>query len=84
MKNPKAPADCRSVDAVCELQTDHHDHKDLWILTDGYRVSIRRQKAGREPTEGIQMTPAEFNQLVRWWQRPQKLTSRTSNSKQGE
>lgn len=69
----RAPADCRGIDQVCELQTDHHDLKGAWILTDGYRVSIHTQETGKPSTGGVTLTPQQLNRLVAWWQKPQKL-----------
>lgn len=78
IKRRSSPSKCRGLDAVCALRTDHYDHKDLWILTDGYHVSIHRQKTGEPSSQEIRLTPGEFNRLVAWWQRPQVLTERTS------
>lgn len=81
----KKPMDCRNVDEVCELQTDHHDLKGAWILTDGYRVSIHTQEDGKPSTGAVTLTPTQFNRLVAWWQRPQKPRKQsTSGAVKGE
>lgn len=74
-KKQKRPRDCRGLDAVCALRTDHHDIKGAWILFDGYTVTVKKQNGGESPTGSVSFKPAEFSRLVDWWNRPQTITS---------
>ncbi len=70
----KAPCQARSFQQACRLQRTHYDLNDsAWLLTDGETVTITKQMVGESPTEKIHLTVAEFNRLVRWWQRGQKV-----------
>ena len=79
-KKQLRPRDCRGLNAVCQLRTDHHDIKGAWILWDGYELSIKKQNDGEAPTQEIDFTRAEFNRLVDWWNRPQTIRT-TKNRK---
>lgn len=81
-KKQLRPRDCRNLDEVCKLRTDHHDIKGAWILFDGYTLSMKKQNMGEVPTEEIHFTRADFNRLVDWWNRPQ--TVRVAKGDSGE
>jgi hypothetical protein len=68
-----APCECRTLDQVCKLRTDHHDLRGFWIITDSFKVTICAQLNGQEVTQKIQMSPARFNRLVAWWTKKQKV-----------
>jgi hypothetical protein len=44
-----------------------------WILTDGYSVTIKKQRVGEYPTEEITLSRGGFNRLVRWYIREQTI-----------
>jgi hypothetical protein len=44
-----------------------------WILTDGYKVSLVKQKQGEAHTASVEFTPREFAKFARWYLSPQKL-----------
>lgn len=66
------PYDAKNLDEVCTLRCDNKDVGDFWILTDGYQVSLRKQKMGEPPSEGICIPRAQFNRLIAWYMREQK------------
>jgi hypothetical protein len=78
-KKPKmlAPAHARTIDEVCTLRTDNFSIPSGWILTDGYQVTISKQKAGAPSTESVTFTRQEFNRLVSWYFRPQRTGKRS-------
>jgi len=66
-RKPLAPIDCNTCDEVCQLQTDHADCGDFWILNDGYTVSIARQKDGEPPQAEISIPKKKFDALIKWY-----------------
>jgi hypothetical protein len=81
MKKQKllAPAHAKTLDEVCSLRTDNFNIPSGWILTDGDRVTIAKQKAGEASTESVSFSRKEFNRLVSWYFRPQRTVKRSSN-----
>lgn len=72
-----APYHARGTVDVTRLRTDHYDLDGAWILTDGYHVAIRKQKAGESPTEGVSLPREDFNKLIRWYLREQNTVKRS-------
>lgn len=68
-----APNKCRDFNEVCKLNTDNFDTEDYWILYDGDMVTIAKQKLGEASTAKISIPKKDFDRLIRWYQRPQKL-----------
>jgi len=77
MSSPKmAPCEAGSLEDVCRLETDNHSVKRGWIMFDGGEVSLVNQISGEDSTGTVTFSRREFEALVRWWQRPQKLSAR--------
>jgi hypothetical protein len=74
MKGTKmAPRDASGLGDVCRLQADNHSVRSGWILFDGSRVSLVKQRSGEASTASVHFTAREFDALARWWFREQKL-----------
>ena len=69
-----APCECKNLDDVCRLQTDNHDLKNYWIMFDGFEVTLTQQAMGEPSKAKISMPKRQFDALVAWYQRQQKLT----------
>lgn len=67
------PYDAKTLDEVCSLERDNISFGDFWILSDGHTVSLRKQKQGEMPSEGIQVPRATFNKMVDWYLKDQKV-----------
>lgn len=67
MKKVKAPIECKTFNDICNMPRDNLTLKDFWILTDGYEVTLARQKLGHEAEEIISIPKAVFNKFARWY-----------------
>ena len=56
-----------------QLTRDNKTFGDVWILTDGYRVSIYDQRAGKAPSQGLTLPRARFNRIIDWYLKNQPL-----------
>lgn len=72
-----APYHARGTNEVCRLRTDHFDVGGAWILTDGYTVSVTKQKVGESSTEGVTLAREDFNRLISWYLREQPTAKRS-------
>ena len=70
------PYDCKTIDQVCALRRDNFDAGDFWIITDGYNVSLAEQKVGEKSTGMVTIPRREFNRLVTWYMREQKVSAK--------
>ena len=79
MKKQKmlAPAHAKNTDEVCSLRRDNFGIPTGWILTDGFNVTIAKQKDGEPSTESVTFSRQEFNRLVSWYFRPQRTVKRS-------
>lgn len=80
MKKKKllAPAHAKNVDEVCSLRTDNFNIPTGWILTNGFQVTIARQRNGEPSTDSVSFSRKEFNRIVSWYFRPQRTVKRKS------
>jgi hypothetical protein len=62
---------------ILKLSRDNKTFGDVWILTDGYRVSIREQKSGEAPTQGIMLSRAKFNRVIDWYLKNQTAKAKS-------
>jgi hypothetical protein len=60
-------------DEQLRLRSTTRDVKAGWILVDGERVTLCNQATGEHPTGKVHFTRREFNALVDWYGREQKL-----------
>jgi len=73
MPREMSPAEARTTDQICALGRDNLTIGDFWILADGYRVTIAKQKPEEAATQSVTVPRSEFNRMVRWYVRPQKV-----------
>lgn len=71
-----APAHAKTLDEVCSLRADNFNIPSGWILTDGDRVTIARQRNSEPSTDSVTFSRKEFNRLVSWYFRPQRTIKR--------
>lgn len=69
-----SPRNANSFDKVCLLNRDNKTVGDCWILTDGSQVSIVQQNLGEAPRQEISIPRAQFNRLIAWYLKEQKLS----------
>lgn len=77
-----SPAQARTHDDQCKLNRDNINGRRGWILLDGASVSIAEQTVGESAKAIVSLSRSDFEKLVRWYFKPQKL--RASNSATGE
>lgn len=67
------PYDAKSTDDVCDgLRSDNFSSGDVWIVVDGYRVTIAEQRVGDPPTQRVSLSRDAFNALIDWYMCQQK------------
>lgn len=71
-----APREARTFNDVCRLQTDNHSVGRGWIMWDGGEVSLVNQINGESSTGTVTFSRREFDALVRWWGRQQKIRAK--------
>lgn len=52
---------------LTQLTRDNKTFGDVWMLSDGYRVSIYEQKIGNKPSQGLTLPIAKFNRIIDWY-----------------
>ena len=62
-----------SLDDLCRITRDNFDAGEFWIITDSVEVTIAHQIAGEEAKAMVTIPRREFNRLIRWYMRPQKV-----------
>ena len=70
-----SPIESITWSSVCRLKSDSTDTKDYWMCIDGDEVCIAKQRSGESLIEKIKIPRKDFNRLVRWYVKPQTLTS---------
>lgn len=70
-----SPLEATSNAKVCRLKSDNHSTKDYWIITDGCNVTVCKQRNGESAEESITIPLKDFNRLIKWYVKPQKLPS---------
>lgn len=71
-----SPLESNTNNKVCRLKTDNAATKDYWIITNGGNVTLCKQKSGEEAQGSITIPIKNFNRLIRWYVKPQKLPKR--------
>lgn len=74
-----SPMQARTDEQVCSLNRDNTTTGDFWILSDGITVTITHQVLGESPKASVSVPCAEFNKLVRWYMRGQKIRSKRND-----
>jgi len=70
-----SPLEATSNAKVCRLKTDNHATKDYWIITDGWNVTVCKQRSGESAEESMTIPLKDFNRLIRWYVKPQNFPS---------
>jgi hypothetical protein len=70
-----SPSEAKTVDQLCQLQTDHFDSKHYWFMPhdSSNQVTIVKQTSGQSSTQEIQIPRRTFDQMIKWYFRKQKL-----------
>ncbi len=68
-----SPEQAWSMYQVDALVSTNYSSKDFRISIDGVSVSLTHQRRGEEPRERITIPRQEFNKMIQWYTRPQKL-----------
>lgn len=70
---PMSPHEARTLNQLCSLQRDNLNVRSGWVLLNSTgTVVLRNQKAGEQPTGGVEFTRAEFERIAKWYLTPQK------------
>ena len=67
MIKTKTPIECKTFNDICNMPRDNISIGDFWILTDGYEITIARQKEGHESEAKISIPKSVFNKFARWY-----------------
>ena len=68
-----APSRARAQD-LTRLGCDNFDTASGWIMLDGNdEVIVTQQREGEAAVGSVRLSRREFNRLVAWYQRPQRL-----------
>lgn len=68
-----SPSQAWSMYQVDVLVSDHHSSNEFRISVDGVFVCLTQQRRGEEPSQQIRVPRQEFNKLVQWYTKPQRL-----------
>lgn len=75
MAKTLSPQRANTLDKVCTLNRDNFSRPDYWIITDTDEVTICKQRDGESQEESVTIPKSEFDKLIRWYTRPQKIRS---------
>jgi hypothetical protein len=70
----KTTAARANYDQLIRLPRDNWTAGDYWLMTDTATVTITAQKFGESPSAQVTMSRAEFNRLLRGYQREHELS----------
>lgn len=70
-----SPKEAKTIKEVCSLETDNYSTKDFWIMVDPCNkdVTIMNQRVGESATQKISIHKKDFNKLIEWYLKDQKL-----------
>ena len=69
------PMDAKG-DQILSLNRDNFAVPGFWILHDGYDVTVCAQMVGDSRSASVTIPRVQFNKLVRWYMREQKIAQR--------
>lgn len=72
------PYDAKTEAQQLDLVSDNHQTKSAWILLGFSQVSIATQKVGESATGLVKIPRGEFNRLIDWYMKDQKIRKRKS------
>ena len=72
-KESMKPRDAKTFSQMCRLQSDNKSVKRGWILLDARSVILTNQMSGEASTGRVKFTRREFDALIDWYNRDQKL-----------
>lgn len=68
-----SPSQAWSMSQVDAIVSDHHSLKEFSISIDGVSVCLTHQRSGEEPREQIKIPRQEFNEMIQWYTKPQRV-----------
>ncbi|MBI5473066.1 MAG: hypothetical protein HY961_12050 [Ignavibacteriae bacterium] len=68
-----SPGQAWSMYQVDALVSTDYSSKDFSISIDGVSVCLTYQRRGEEPRERIKIPRQEFNKMIQWYTKPQRL-----------
>ncbi len=68
-----SPSQAWSMYQVDALVSDHHSSNDFRISVDGGSVWLTQQPSGENSRRQIQIPRQEFNKMIQWYTKPQRL-----------
>ena len=71
-----APINAKTFNQICSLNTDNEDCVGGWITIDQDSVYLENQEDGKKSTGSVSFKRRDFNKLVRWYTREQKIVRR--------
>jgi hypothetical protein len=66
------PQEAKTFEQICKLQTDNVQTADSWLQLDEGVIVIQNQRKGEAATGRVELTRAEFDKFIAWYQRDQK------------
>lgn len=72
-KIERTPLDA-TFDELVQMRCDNIDLPDYWCSTDGYSVTITKQRSGEAPTERVKVPVKDMRRIVKFLTTPQTLT----------
>ncbi len=73
-----SPMKAHNMDDLCALNRDNTSAGDFWMLALEY-VTICHQVVGESPKAAVTIPRKEFNKLIRWYMREQKIREEGSH-----
>lgn len=69
------PSQAWSTYQVDALVSDHQSSKEFRISIDSVSVTLTHQRSGEESSEQIRIPRQEFNKMIQWYTKPQRVRS---------
>lgn len=74
MKTTKLSPRKSKPDQIINLNTDNRSTDNYWILLNEDHVTVCEQTTGENAKNSIEIDREQFNKLIDWYNREQKLT----------
>lgn len=68
-----APRNSKTLKEVCSMPSDNYGGRTHWILANHQTVTIAQWKKGQTNTNMVTLKKKQFNELIDWYLREQKL-----------
>lgn len=73
-----SPSQVRTERHLLSLRRDNKTAGDFWMLVGEDQVTLCHQAVGNPPVGDVTIPRAEFNRLLRWYLKPQKVAAPTA------